>query len=106
VRKGFVFESETDSEVIPKLTKYLFDKFHTRVTFRQLVMEVLRQLQGRYTTTQSCGATSSTACQTIVCGLTCYPKTWTAPPCDVHCIVNCAMTWQAFINLAIYYSAL
>ena len=38
MRKGFVFESETDTEVIPKLTKYLFDKFHTRVSFRQLVM--------------------------------------------------------------------
>ena len=47
-RKGYVFESETDTEVIPKLTKYLFDKFKTRVTFRQLVMEVVRQLQGAF----------------------------------------------------------
>ena len=47
-RKGFVFESETDTEVIPKLTKYLYEKFHTRVTFRQLVMEVVRQLQGAF----------------------------------------------------------
>lgn len=47
-RHGFVFESETDTEVIPKLTKYLFDKFHTRVTFRQLVMEVVRQLHGAF----------------------------------------------------------
>ena len=47
-RKGFVFESETDTEVIPKLTKYLYEKFHNRVTFRQLVMEVVRQLQGAF----------------------------------------------------------
>ena len=48
LRPGFVFESETDTEVIPKLTKFLFDKFHTRVTFRQLVMEVVRQLHGAF----------------------------------------------------------
>jgi glucosamine--fructose-6-phosphate aminotransferase (isomerizing) len=47
-RKGFEFESDTDTEVIPKLTKYLFDKFQTRVTFRQLVMEVVRQLHGAF----------------------------------------------------------
>uniref|UniRef100_A0A7S0S9L1 glutamine--fructose-6-phosphate transaminase (isomerizing) n=2 Tax=Mantoniella antarctica TaxID=81844 RepID=A0A7S0S9L1_9CHLO len=47
-RHGYVFQSETDTEVIPKLTKYLYDKFHSRVTFRQLVMEVLRQLQGAF----------------------------------------------------------
>jgi glutamine---fructose-6-phosphate transaminase (isomerizing) len=48
IRKGYMFESDTDTEVIPKLTKYLFDKFHDQITFRQLVMEVLRQLQGAY----------------------------------------------------------
>jgi glucosamine--fructose-6-phosphate aminotransferase (isomerizing) len=47
-RKGYMFESDTDTEVIPKLTKYLFDKFHDKCSFRQLVMEVLRQLQGAY----------------------------------------------------------
>ena len=48
-RKGFAFESDTDTEVIPKLTKYLFDKFKTQgITFRQLVMEVVRQLQGAF----------------------------------------------------------
>ena len=47
-RKGYVFESDTDTEVIPKLTKYLYDKFHEKCTFRQLVMEVCRQLQGAY----------------------------------------------------------
>ncbi|CEF98105.1 Glucosamine-fructose-6-phosphate aminotransferase, isomerising [Ostreococcus tauri] len=48
IRKGYVFESDTDTEVIPKLTKYLYDKFSEKCTFRQLVMEVLRQLQGAY----------------------------------------------------------
>ena len=47
-RKGYVFKSDTDTEVIPKLTKYLYDKFHEKCTFRQLVMEVCRQLQGAY----------------------------------------------------------
>ena len=48
-RKGFAFESDTDTEVIPKLTKYFFDKFKTQgITFRQLVMEVVRQLQGAF----------------------------------------------------------
>jgi len=47
-RKGFTFESDTDTEVIPKLTKFLFDKFQNKVTFRQLVMEVVRQLQGAF----------------------------------------------------------
>jgi len=47
-RKGFTFESDTDTEVIPKLTKFLFDKFQNKVTFRQLVMEVVRQLQGDF----------------------------------------------------------
>jgi glucosamine--fructose-6-phosphate aminotransferase (isomerizing) len=48
VRKGYMFESDTDTEVIPKLTKYLYDKFQEKCSFRQLVMEVLRQLQGAY----------------------------------------------------------
>jgi glucosamine--fructose-6-phosphate aminotransferase (isomerizing) len=26
IRKGFEFESETDTEVIPKLTKYVYDQ--------------------------------------------------------------------------------
>lgn len=28
VRHGFTFESETDTEVIPKLAKFIFDKAH------------------------------------------------------------------------------
>jgi len=45
---AFNFNVRRYTWVIPKLTKYLFDKFHTRVTFRQLVMEVIRQLQGAF----------------------------------------------------------
>jgi glucosamine--fructose-6-phosphate aminotransferase (isomerizing) len=48
VRKGFVFESETDTEVIPKLAKYLFDKHETPPSFLQLVTEVMQQLEGAY----------------------------------------------------------
>ena len=48
-KKGYAFESDTDTEVIPKLTKFLFDKFAPRrITFRQLVMEVVRQLHGAF----------------------------------------------------------
>uniref|UniRef100_A0A5B7BA58 glutamine--fructose-6-phosphate transaminase (isomerizing) n=1 Tax=Davidia involucrata TaxID=16924 RepID=A0A5B7BA58_DAVIN len=52
VRHGFTFESETDTEVIPKLAKFVFDKAneegdHT-VTFSQVVLEVMRHLEGAY----------------------------------------------------------
>eukprot|EP00898_Chlorokybus_atmophyticus_P009103 jgi/Chlat1/9194/Chrsp97S08465 len=51
VRKGFVFESDTDTEVIPKLIKWLYDQLADngeRVPFPQLVFEVTRQLEGTY----------------------------------------------------------
>ncbi|KAB5512361.1 hypothetical protein DKX38_029389 [Salix brachista] len=53
IRHGFTFESETDTEVIPKLAKYVFDKAnegegsHT-VTFSEVVLEVMRHLEGAY----------------------------------------------------------
>lgn len=28
IRQGFTFESDTDTEVIPKLAKFVFDKAH------------------------------------------------------------------------------
>jgi glucosamine 6-phosphate synthetase-like amidotransferase/phosphosugar isomerase protein len=45
IEKDFVFESETDTETIPKLLKHLHD-FHTndKLTFRELVELVIRQL--------------------------------------------------------------
>ncbi|KAI5326846.1 hypothetical protein PRUPE_6G362600 [Prunus persica] len=53
VRHGFTFQSETDTEVIPKLAKYVYDKAkegegdHT-ITFSQVVLEVMRHLEGAY----------------------------------------------------------
>ncbi|KAL3725643.1 hypothetical protein ACJRO7_030643, partial [Eucalyptus globulus] len=56
IRHGFTFESDTDTEVIPKLVKYL-DKSNedsdnslcdTTVTFSQVVLEVMRYLDGAY----------------------------------------------------------
>ena len=53
-RHGFVFESDTDTEVIPKLAKYLYDSFpptpdnSPRLSFLQLVQLVVRELDGAY----------------------------------------------------------
>ncbi|VFQ69782.1 unnamed protein product [Cuscuta campestris] len=52
IRHDFTFESETDTEVIPKLAKYVFDKANEEgdqsVTFSQVVLEVIRHLEGTY----------------------------------------------------------
>ncbi|KAK7243229.1 hypothetical protein RIF29_38020 [Crotalaria pallida] len=53
VRHGFTFESETDTEVIPKLAKLVYDKANEAagdqvVTFSQVVLEVMRHLEGAY----------------------------------------------------------
>ncbi|XWS32504.1 hypothetical protein CRYUN_Cryun23aG0164000 [Craigia yunnanensis] len=52
IRHGFNFESDTDTEVIPKLAKYVFDKANEEgdqtVTFSQVVLEVMRHLEGAY----------------------------------------------------------
>ncbi|XP_051133262.1 glutamine--fructose-6-phosphate aminotransferase [isomerizing] 1-like isoform X2 [Andrographis paniculata] len=52
VRHGFTFESETDTEVIPKLAQFVFDNANEEgdkgVTFSQVVLEVMRQLEGAY----------------------------------------------------------
>ncbi|CAM0874372.1 unnamed protein product [Alopecurus aequalis] len=51
IRHGFTFESDTDTEVIPKLAKFVFDKARDGegdMTFSQVVMEVMRQLEGAY----------------------------------------------------------
>ena len=53
-RHGFVFESDTDTEVIPKLAKYLFDSFPKPaggmqpISFVKLVQLVVRELEGAY----------------------------------------------------------
>ena len=52
IRKGFEFESDTDTEVIPKLAKFIYDQLEPldrkRVSFRQLCMEVVRHLEGAF----------------------------------------------------------
>lgn len=58
LRHGFHFESETDTEVIPKLAKFVYDSLNEdpasnegdekAVPFTQVVMEVMRQLEGAY----------------------------------------------------------
>ncbi|XP_058737477.1 glutamine--fructose-6-phosphate aminotransferase [isomerizing] 1 [Vicia villosa] len=50
---GFTFKSETDTEVIPKLAKFVYDKANEAagdqvVTFSQVVLEVMRHLEGAY----------------------------------------------------------
>ncbi|PWA51379.1 glutamine-fructose-6-phosphate transaminase (isomerizing) [Artemisia annua] len=52
LRHGFTFESETDTEVIPKLAKFVFDEANEggdqTVTFSEVVLEVMRHLEGAY----------------------------------------------------------
>lgn len=45
ITKGYEFESETDTEVIPKLIKYVYDnRENDSVTFSMLVEKVIQQL--------------------------------------------------------------
>lgn len=46
--KGFVFVSDTDTEVIPKLCQYVYDGYSTKVPLSELVMDVMGQLEGAY----------------------------------------------------------
>ncbi|KAM3847140.1 glutamine--fructose-6-phosphate aminotransferase [isomerizing] 2 [Vipera latastei] len=47
--KGYEFESETDTETIPKLIKYLYDNKETEETsFSVLVERVIQQLEGAF----------------------------------------------------------
>ncbi|XP_070316607.1 glutamine--fructose-6-phosphate aminotransferase [isomerizing] 2 isoform X1 [Odocoileus virginianus] len=47
--KGYEFESETDTETIAKLIKYVFDNRETEdVTFSALVERVIQQLEGAF----------------------------------------------------------
>ncbi|WJX82824.1 Glutamine--fructose-6-phosphate aminotransferase [isomerizing] 2, variant 2 [Trifolium repens] len=53
IRHGFTFTSETDTEVIPKLAKFVYDNAiegtgDQVVTFSQVVLEVMRHLEGAY----------------------------------------------------------
>ncbi|KAG0562819.1 hypothetical protein KC19_9G173700 [Ceratodon purpureus] len=59
LRHGFEFESDTDTEVIPKLAKFVHDSLMEEnkaangnggkdIQFSQVVMEVMRQIEGAY----------------------------------------------------------
>uniref|UniRef100_A0A914I976 glutamine--fructose-6-phosphate transaminase (isomerizing) n=1 Tax=Globodera rostochiensis TaxID=31243 RepID=A0A914I976_GLORO len=45
--KGYQFESETDTEVIAKLTQHIYER-HTRYSLRQLVEIVVQQMEGAF----------------------------------------------------------
>lgn len=47
-REGQVFDTETDTEVIPKLCAYVFQNLEKPIEFSQLVMQVLQKLGGAY----------------------------------------------------------
>jgi len=47
VKKGFTFESETDTEVIPKLCKYLYEEDPT-MSLKDIMIEVANILQGAF----------------------------------------------------------
>lgn len=49
ITKGYEFESETDTEVIPKLIKYVYDnKENDNISFSTLVERVTKQLEGAF----------------------------------------------------------
>uniref|UniRef100_A0A3B4WPY7 glutamine--fructose-6-phosphate transaminase (isomerizing) n=1 Tax=Seriola lalandi dorsalis TaxID=1841481 RepID=A0A3B4WPY7_SERLL len=49
ITKGYEFESETDTEVIPKLIKYVYDNRESdSITFSTLVERVIQQLEGAF----------------------------------------------------------
>lgn len=45
--KGFHFETETDTECIAKLTKYIYDQ-NTKIDFTDLAKAVIQELEGAY----------------------------------------------------------
>ena len=51
-KHGAVFESDTDTEVVPKLLKYVYSQIDKlskhQPTLPELVMEVMSQLEGAY----------------------------------------------------------
>jgi len=48
IKQGEQFVSETDTEVIPKLCKFIFNNLNDKLPFPKLVMEVLKKLEGAY----------------------------------------------------------
>lgn len=48
IKNGEKFISETDTEVIPKLCRFLYRRLPEKIPFPKLVMEVLKKLEGAY----------------------------------------------------------
>ena len=50
IREGFHFESDTDTEVIPKLCKFIYDKLsiQNKPLLKDIVMEVMRKIEGAF----------------------------------------------------------
>ncbi|KAG9286745.1 hypothetical protein G9A89_012295 [Geosiphon pyriformis] len=49
-KKGYIFESETDTEAVAKLAKYLYDsqKVNANLSFTSLVKGVIKELEGAF----------------------------------------------------------
>ena len=47
-KKGYVFESDTDTECVAKLTKYVYDSHNKDLTLTDLVKAVVKELEGSY----------------------------------------------------------
>lgn len=47
-KKGYVFESDTDTECVAKLAKYIYDESKGKKTFTSLVKEVVKELEGAF----------------------------------------------------------
>ncbi|KAJ7108741.1 hypothetical protein C8R44DRAFT_834120 [Mycena epipterygia] len=48
-KRGYVFETETDTEAVAKLIKYVYDsRSDKRITFTELVKAVLKELEGSF----------------------------------------------------------
>jgi glutamine---fructose-6-phosphate transaminase (isomerizing) len=48
IREGEVFETDTDTEVIPKLCRFLHYRLAEPISFPELISEVTKQLEGAY----------------------------------------------------------
>lgn len=48
-QKGHKFESDTDTEVIAKLLKHVYDHKAKNLSFREIVEQVIQQLVRRFT---------------------------------------------------------
>lgn len=48
IKQKMTFESETDTEVIPKLCMYVYNNLTETLAFSELIMEVMTQLEGAY----------------------------------------------------------